>query len=98
MKKVDLLAAALVLVGGLNWGLVAIAQFDLVAALGLGVRRDQRRDPDRLRTRWSRGRLRHRLAADEPSPVGDDPPRDARIGVPLIRALNTVTRKGNHRT
>jgi uncharacterized protein len=31
MKKPDLLAAALVLVGGLNWGLVAVAKFDLVA-------------------------------------------------------------------
>ena len=33
MKKLDLLAAALVIVGGLNWGLVAIAEFDLVATL-----------------------------------------------------------------
>ena len=31
MKKLDALATALVLVGGLNWGLVAIAEFDLVA-------------------------------------------------------------------
>lgn len=31
MKKLDLLAATLVLVGGLNWGLVAAAEFDLVA-------------------------------------------------------------------
>jgi uncharacterized membrane protein YuzA (DUF378 family) len=31
MKKLDLLAAVLVLVGGLNWGLVALAKFDLVA-------------------------------------------------------------------
>jgi uncharacterized membrane protein YuzA (DUF378 family) len=31
MKKLDLLAAALLIVGGLNWGLVAIAKFDLVA-------------------------------------------------------------------
>jgi hypothetical protein len=31
MKKLDLLAATLVLVGGLNWGLIAIAKFDLVA-------------------------------------------------------------------
>jgi uncharacterized protein len=31
MKKLDLLAAALVIVGGLNWGLVAVARFDLVA-------------------------------------------------------------------
>lgn len=31
MKPIDALAAALVIVGGLNWGLVAIAEFDLVA-------------------------------------------------------------------
>jgi uncharacterized membrane protein YuzA (DUF378 family) len=33
VKKLDILAATLVIVGGLNWGLVAIAEFDLVAAL-----------------------------------------------------------------
>ena len=31
MKKLDTLAAALLIVGGLNWGLVALAEFDLVA-------------------------------------------------------------------
>ena len=31
MKKLDLLAATLLIVGGLNWGLVAVAEFDLVA-------------------------------------------------------------------
>lgn len=31
MKKLDALAATLVIIGGLNWGLVAIARFDLVA-------------------------------------------------------------------
>jgi len=31
MKKLDLLAATLLIVGGLNWGLVALAGFDLVA-------------------------------------------------------------------
>jgi uncharacterized surface protein with fasciclin (FAS1) repeats len=31
MKKLDLLAATLVVIGGLNWGLVAVAKFDLVA-------------------------------------------------------------------
>jgi uncharacterized membrane protein YuzA (DUF378 family) len=31
VKKLDLLAATLVLIGGLNWGLVAVAKFDLVA-------------------------------------------------------------------
>jgi uncharacterized membrane protein YuzA (DUF378 family) len=33
MKALDLITAALVIVGGLNWGLVAIAEFDLVATL-----------------------------------------------------------------
>jgi uncharacterized membrane protein YuzA (DUF378 family) len=33
MKKLDILAAVLVVVGGLNWGLVALAEFDLVATL-----------------------------------------------------------------
>jgi uncharacterized membrane protein YuzA (DUF378 family) len=33
MKTMDLIVATLVIVGGLNWGLVGIAHFDLVAAL-----------------------------------------------------------------
>jgi uncharacterized membrane protein YuzA (DUF378 family) len=33
MKLIDVVAAVLVVVGALNWGLVAIARFDLVAAL-----------------------------------------------------------------
>jgi uncharacterized membrane protein YuzA (DUF378 family) len=33
MSKLNLVAAALVIVGGLNWGLVAVAEFDLVATL-----------------------------------------------------------------
>lgn len=31
MKKLDAVAALLLVVGGLNWGLVALAEFDLVA-------------------------------------------------------------------
>ena len=33
MSKLSIAALALVIVGGLNWGLVAIAEFDLVATL-----------------------------------------------------------------
>jgi uncharacterized membrane protein YuzA (DUF378 family) len=33
MQKLDLPAAILAIVGGLNWGLVGIARFDLVATL-----------------------------------------------------------------
>jgi uncharacterized protein len=33
MKTLDLLAGTLVVVGALNWGLVAIGEFDLVATV-----------------------------------------------------------------
>ena len=33
MKKLDIAAAVLVADGGINWGLVALAKFDLVATL-----------------------------------------------------------------
>lgn len=33
MKSVDVIAAILLVVGGLNWGLVGAFEFDLVAAL-----------------------------------------------------------------
>ncbi len=33
MKTVDVVAVALLVVGGLNWGLVGLAHFDLVAAI-----------------------------------------------------------------
>ena len=38
MKAIDAVAAGLVIVGALNWGLVGVANFNLVAALfGQGV-------------------------------------------------------------
>ncbi|MGD8413408.1 MAG: DUF378 domain-containing protein [Candidatus Latescibacterota bacterium] len=37
MKNLDVLAAVLLVVGGLNWGLVGLFQFDLVAAIGGGM-------------------------------------------------------------
>jgi uncharacterized membrane protein YuzA (DUF378 family) len=33
MKLIDLVAAVLVVVGALNWGLIAVARFDLVASI-----------------------------------------------------------------
>jgi uncharacterized protein len=33
VKKLDVLAGILVVVGALNWGLVAVAEFDLVATI-----------------------------------------------------------------
>ena len=37
MKKLDLAAVALIVVGGLNWGLVGVAKFDLVATIFGGM-------------------------------------------------------------
>lgn len=36
MKNLDLIAAVLLVVGGLNWGLWGLMEFDLVAAIGGG--------------------------------------------------------------
>jgi len=38
VKKIDIVSGALLIIGGLNWGLVAVANFDLVATIfGLNV-------------------------------------------------------------
>ena len=33
MKQLDIIAEILLIIGGLNWGLVGLADFDLVAAI-----------------------------------------------------------------
>jgi len=47
MKALKVIAAVLVIVGALNWGLVALAHFDLVAAL-LGMSFGQTSMPSSL--------------------------------------------------
>jgi len=37
MKALDMITLILVIIGGLNWGLVGLFQFDLVAAIFGGV-------------------------------------------------------------
>lgn len=37
MKKIDVIAAVLLVVGGLNWGLVGLFKFDLVESLLGGI-------------------------------------------------------------
>jgi uncharacterized protein len=37
VKKLDIAALVLLIVGGLNWGLVAVAKWDLVAAIAGGL-------------------------------------------------------------
>ena len=39
MKALDMITLILVIIGGLNWGLVGLFQFDLVAAIFGGVDR-----------------------------------------------------------
>lgn len=36
MKVIDVVALVLLIIGGINWGLVGLFQFDLVAALFMG--------------------------------------------------------------
>ncbi len=38
MKALDIVTAVLVIVGALNWGLVGLANFDLVATIAGGLR------------------------------------------------------------
>ena len=37
MKTIDIIAAVLLVIGGLNWGLVGLFNFDLVAAICGGM-------------------------------------------------------------
>ena len=37
MKTIDVVAAVLLVIGGLNWGLVGLFEFDLVAAIFGGM-------------------------------------------------------------
>ena len=85
MKSLDMLAATLLIVGGLNWGLVAVAEFDLVAMHRRPrVRRDERGQPLRLRP----GRDRRRSTRSAPSSprARRETPRPSR---PASRIHNT---------
>ena len=103
MKKLDLLAVALLVVGGLNWGLVAIARFDLVATVsGLDFGETNAADPDRLRpgrpVRGVRRRAasRHRAALGDRSPAA--PARDGLLSIPCrgaVRRRHHPRRKQN---
>ncbi len=75
MRKVDLLAATLLIVGGLNWGLVAVAKFDLVAWI-FGLDFGQTNAASRivyglvgLAALYGIGSLVSRVRATSPAPV-----------------------------
>ena len=68
MRYLNSLALLLVIVGGLNWLLVGVAQYDLVATIaGTSFGRDEHDLERHLRPR---GRGRHLVAADA-RPLGD---------------------------
>ena len=68
MKKLDIAAATLMIVGGLNWGLVAIARVRPRRSAGRArVRRDERGQPVDLRPRRRVSRLSDRPAARHPT-------------------------------
>ena len=63
MKKLDVLAGVLVVVGALNWGLVAIAEFDLVLEQRMGA--DQKIELARRKARQDLGAFLAAFAAGE---------------------------------
>jgi uncharacterized protein len=76
MKKLDALAATLLIVGGLNWGLVAVAEFDLVAWI-FGLDFGETNPASRivyglvgLAALYGIGSLVSRVRSTSPAPVG----------------------------
>jgi uncharacterized membrane protein YuzA (DUF378 family) len=76
MKKLDALAATLLIVGGLNWGLVAVAEFDLVAWI-FGLEFGETNPASRivyglvgLAALYGIGSLVSRVRSTSPTPVG----------------------------
>ena len=73
MKKLDVLAAALLIVGGLNWGLVALAEFDLVATL-VGLDFGETNAASRTSVGFARSWPTNRTGPTRPAP-GESVPR-----------------------
>ena len=92
MKKLDIVAAVLVAVGGINWGLIALAEFDLVATLvGLEFGEVNAASRRRVRARRHRGRVPDRPAARDPPPLEPRPPRRDRVMRRAMQRLHPPT-------
>ena len=77
MNKLDAVAGALLIVGGLNWGLVAVAEFDLVAWIFGGMDFGETNAASRvvyglvgLAAVYAVGSLAARRAGTRPVPAG----------------------------
>jgi uncharacterized membrane protein YuzA (DUF378 family) len=76
MRKLNALAAILTIVGGLNWGLVGLFKFDLVAAVFGGMRFGEMNLGSRivyalvgLSALYLAGQLRTLVGTSEPTPA-----------------------------
>ena len=76
MRKLNALAAILTIVGGLNWGLVGLFKFDLVAAVFGGMRFGEVNVGSRiiytlvgLSALYLASQLRTLITASEPTPT-----------------------------
>ena len=76
MKKLNALAAVLTIVGGLNWGLVGLFQFDLVAAVLGGMQFGEVNIASRivyalvgLSAAYLASQLRTLISTSEPTPA-----------------------------
>ena len=71
MRTLDVVAAVLLVVGGLNWGLVGIAHFDLVAAIfGMRFRRNFNAEFSGLQSGWPGGPVSGGFVQGHSTPLG----------------------------
>src|SRR4051812_17590450 len=98
MKKLDVIAAVLVAIGGLNWGLVAIADFDLVAAL-VGLDFGETNAARRIVYALVGAAAAYQIAQQggDPPAVGSRPARLHRLSGPRRRPQTDPRPKGEAR-
>jgi Domain of unknown function (DUF378) len=76
VKPLNIFTAILLIIGGLNWGLVAIAEFDLVATVfGLAFGDTNLASRNRLRAGWAVRALLRRPSCRPHCASGALPPR-----------------------
>jgi len=85
MKKLDILAAVLVAVGGINWGLVAVAKLGLGATIGIGAAQASRQVSVDIALRRAGDRAKTAvMASDAYFPFPDGIQMAAQAGVTAI--------------
>jgi hypothetical protein len=73
MKTLDVIAAVLLVIGGLNWALVGAARFDLVATIfGMHFRRDISAEFRGVPASWTLGRVPGGLMEGDSAPLDQE--------------------------